>query len=322
MRRVKYFEVFALVFLILTLIGSLSVGSTTISMTDSIISLIRDTEYSYIIRKIRLQRVFGSTFCGGILALSGVAFQTSFKNELADPYLLGVSSGASLSIAIATMIGLVTTNVFSLPILAFVGAIIASAIAVGIDYKTPQTIILSGVAVSSLFSALTSFLIYMNRNSLSGVYFWTMGSFSSLSLQKMTILLVTMIIEFNLLHLSAKSMDILLLDHLSARSLGVNPIESRVKILLISAISTSIAVSFCGVIGFTGIVSPHIARKIVGPSHKNLLFSSMIVGAWIMTIADTISRTVLAPAEIPVGIITSIIGCPLFLVLAIRGKKK
>lgn len=322
MKSLKFFAVLGILLLLITMIACISVGSTNIPIRDAFISLFFDTEYSYIIQRIRLPRVLGSLICGGILGLSGVAFQTSFKNELADPYLLGISSGASLSIALGTLLGIVSNSLYSLPLFAFIGAICASLLTIGIDRKSPQSIILSGVALSSLFSALTSFLIYLNKKSLSGVYFWSMGSFSSLSQNKVLVLFFTLTIEFMYLQINSKKLDLLLLDQSSARSLGIAPDSYRIEVLLISAIATSVAVSYCGVIGFAGIIAPHISRKIVGPSHQCLLFSTMIVGSWIMLLADTISRTILAPSEIPVGIITSIIGCPIFLILAIRGRKQ
>lgn len=301
---------------------SVLLGSVNLPIQVVMQSLISNTPYSYIIRNIRVPRVIGSVMAGAILALSGVVFQTSFKNELADPYLLGVSSGATLAIAISTLFGIILHSSISLPVIGFIGSTFSSFICISVAKQRPQSIIISGVALSSLFSSLTSLLIYLNRDSLSSIFFWTMGSFSSVSIGKASVLSGILLIELLLLIKNSNAMNLLLLDDTSARSLGINPVSLRISLILLANLSTSIVVSYCGVIGFVGIIAPHIARKIVGNSHNKLIPFSTILGALIMIVSDDISRTILLPSEIPVGIITSIIGSPVFIMLAFKENKK
>ncbi|MBQ0070738.1 MAG: iron ABC transporter permease, partial [Spirochaetales bacterium] len=305
--------------LLVAFFASVAVGSVHIGIKDVVSSLFSSTQYSYIIRNIRLPRSLGSALCGVLLALSGVAFQTSFRNPLADPYLLGVSSGSTFAIALGTLLGLVLQEIYSLPLLAFLGGLGASFLTLSIGRRHPSTIILCGIPLSSHFSALTSLLIYHNRRSLQGVYFWTMGSFSAMTRNKVMVLsVVTLFVLFYMVH-SSQKMDLLLIDDSSARSLGLEPERSRRSILLVATVATAAAVSYCGIIGFAGILAPHLARKLVGNTHKKLIPGSAFLGAFLLLLADTLSRTLISPSEIPVGVITSLLGCPMFLILAFKG---
>lgn len=303
------------------LLFALSVGSVDIPLPDVFLSLLSNTEYSYIVRNIRLPRALGSAFAGAILALCGVAFQTAFRNPMADPYLLGTSSGATLAIAIGTVLGITTSFPHSLPFIALLGGLGASALTLAIGKKHPSTLLLSGIALSTLFSALTSLLLFLKRNALQGIYFWTMGSMSGMTNRKVAVMALAFVLLVVWMTLERKKMDILLVDDSSALSLGLEPERFRTVLLVTATIATSICVSYCGVIGFLGIIAPHIARKISGSTHSRLIPTSALLGALILLVSDTLSRTLTSPSEMPVGIITAAMGCPLFLILAFGGRR-
>lgn len=296
-------------------IGSVKVDLTTVA--SALFGKVENTQ-QYIIRSIRLPRVLGSVLCGAMLGLCGVVFQAVFRNPMADPYLLGVSSGASLAVAAGTLAGITSGFLPSIPLLAFAGAMGASVLVMAISHNSQRTLILSGVALSSLFSAITTLIVYLHRHELSSVLFWTMGSFSSMSMNKVLIMAAAAAASFAIIVPRARALDLLLLDEGSARSLGLNVEKTRILMLGAATICTAAAVCFCGVIGFAGLLAPHIARALCGPEHRKLIPTTALVGAIVLLAADTAARTIAGSAEIPVGVITSILGAPLFVSLASR----
>jgi iron complex transport system permease protein len=271
---------------------------------------------------IRLPRVILAGLVGSALATSGATYQGLLRNPLADPYLIGVSAGAGLGATLA-----IVFSFAAIPLLAFIGALSATtliyALARAGGRTTPTTLILAGVALGAFLSAITWFLTF-SGNSTSythQVIAWMMGSFALASWQDVAGMLPYLGIGWLVLFLNARVLNVLQLGDTQAQQLGV-PVE-RVTMILIAAASliTAAAVATSGIIGFVGLIVPHAVRLIWGPDHRFLLPMSALVGATFLIIADTFARTLLAPTELPVGIITSFCGAPFFLYL-LRQKKE
>ena len=280
-----------------------------------------------IIWSVRLPRVLLGVIVGAGLSISGASFQGLLKNPMADPYILGISSGAALGAAIAIIMKLETAFIgFSgISIMAFVGALIAVTLVYNIGRIRSQvpvtTLLLAGVAVGQFLTAITSLLMVMYNRDMTKIIYWTLGSLAGKGWNPITTISMPMIVAMVILLFFSRDINIMLTGEESAKSLGVNVERIKVYILLLGTFITSMAVSVSGIIGFVGLIIPHIVRLIVGPDHRILLPASAIVGSIFMVFTDTIARTVISPMEIPVGIITAIFGGPFFIYL-LRSKKK
>ncbi len=271
---------------------------------------------------IRLPRIVLAALVGGALATSGATYQGLLRNPLADPYLIGVSSGAGLGATIAIVFG-----VGAIPLLAFVGAMGATALIYALaragGRTTPTTLILAGVALGAFLSAITSFLMFKNDSAFRThqVIAWMMGSFALSSWQSVATMLPYLVVGWLIVYVNARVLNVLQLGDTQAQQLGV-PVE-RVTMMLVAAASliTAAAVAVSGVIGFVGLIVPHAVRLVWGPDHRFLLPMSALLGATFLIIADTFARTLLAPSELPVGIITAFCGAPFFLYL-LRQRKE
>jgi iron complex transport system permease protein len=279
-----------------------------------------------IVWQLRLHRVLMGIFAGMGLAVAGSAMQGILKNPLASPFTLGIASAATFGASLAIILGagfvggqyLIVGN-------AFVFTMLASLTVYGLaKYKgiTPETMILAGIAIMYLFSALTSFLQYVGESEeVHEVVFWMMGSLGRSSWDKVAIIaLVTVVCT---LILMAFSWDINALGagDETAKSLGVNVEFVRVLCMMLASLITASIICFTGTIGFIGLVAPHITRMVVGGDHRFLLPASGLVGALILLSADTVARTILAPVILPVGIMTAFLGVPFFIYLFLRRRK-
>jgi len=280
-----------------------------------------------IIWDIRLPRVILAGLVGAALSVAGATYQGLFRNPLADPYLIGVAQGASVG-AITGFLLPVSWNLagFGLvPLLAFVGALLATFIVymlARVGKTLPvTTLILSGVALSALLSSVSSYLIISSGTKMHGIIFWLMGSFSMSRWSEVGIVLPYVAVGTAVIIVFARLLNVMQLDEEQAQQLGVN--VERYKILLLAAATliTAASVSFVGTIGFVGIIIPHAVRLIWGADHRFLLPLAVLTGAVFMILTDLISRTILAPTEIPIGVITAICGAPFFLYLLRRRKK-
>ena len=279
-----------------------------------------------IIWNIRFPRIILGFITGAALAVSGAGYQGIFKNPMADPFVLGVSSGAALGAAI----GIVCKFTFrigvfnSTMLLAFVGSFAALILVYSISRvgrKAPvATLLLSGVAINSTLSAVMSFLMMMNKQSMDQIMFWTMGTLNGKGWNQIKAVLPWVIIGLIIMLLSSRKLDIMLTGEDTATQLGVNIEFVKRKILFASSLLTASVISVTGIIGFVGLVVPHVVRLFTGPKHRKLLPVSLIFGGAFMVICDTLSRS-LTTSEIPVGIITSICGGPFFLYLLRKSKK-
>jgi len=274
-----------------------------------------------IIIDIRLPRVLLAGLVGAALAVAGATYQGLFRNPLADPYLLGVSSGAGLgaTIAMLTPFTLAWMASAAVPLFAFVGAVGAVAVVYSLARvgKTlpATTLILAGVALSALLSSATSYLMTISGSELHGIVFWLLGGLYLTKWSEVWTVLPCVLAGLVVIWIHARPLNVMQLDEDQAQQLGIN--VERVKLILLAAATliTSSAICFTGLIGFVGILVPHAVRLIWGPDHRFLLPLSTLVGAIFLILADTLARTIIPPTEIPVGIITAFCGAPFFLYL-------
>ncbi|MDO4288076.1 MAG: iron chelate uptake ABC transporter family permease subunit [Eubacterium sp.] len=279
-----------------------------------------------IIWNVRLPRVILGFLTGGALAVCGAAYQGIFKNPMADPYILGVSSGAALgaSVGIIFNLGGSVLGLNATALLAFVGAFAAIFLVYTISRvgrRVPvATLLLSGIAVSQSFSAFMSLLMIFNVDSMNQVMFWTMGSLNGKGWSQVAIVLPYVILGIFILMTSVRELDIMLLGEDTAVQLGVDTERLKRKVLISSSIITAAVVSVTGIIGFVGLVVPHVVRLFTGPKHRRLVPLSLVFGGTFLIICDTLART-LSPMEIPVGIITAAFGGPFFVYLLKKARK-
>ena len=276
---------------------------------------------------MRLPKVLVAACVGAGLSLVGIMMQAMTKNSMADPYLLGVSSGASAGATAAILVGtLPLLGAVSVQTGAFAGAIVSSLLVfflAGASGRVSSTkLVLSGVAVSSLFSAISNLLIFMQGSDkkLSAVLFWMTGSFASASWKDVLPVFISLVICVIVMLMIHRALDALLLGEEMAITVGVDVPKIKIIVILLSALVTGIMVSVSGTIGFVGLVIPHISRSIIGTVHKRVVPFAVLLGSIFMIWADAIARVVVAPSELPIGIVTAFVGAPFFLVLLHKSK--
>ena len=274
-----------------------------------------------IVLKIRLSRLMLATLVGIALSTSGVVFQGLLRNPLADPFTLGVSTGAAFGASLAMILGInigwSLGGLGLLPVISMAGALLALFFVIHLSkvegILRPAQMILAGIVVSTFLSALISLLKSLDEESLSAIVFWMLGSFSGRGWIHVFFAFPYIFLGLFIFLQYAKELDIMSLGDLEAHHLGVNIHQVRMILLICGCITTSAAVSVSGIIGFIGLVVPHLLRLIQGPSHKELLISSAILGAALMVGSDLIAQNILpAGEEVPVGVITTLIGGPFF----------
>lgn len=272
-----------------------------------------------IVVSIRMPRVILSMLVGFSLAIAGAAFQGLLKNPLADPYTLGVSSGASVGAVIVLFLGLTLPFIeqFTLPILSIIFALLTLFFVLAfsrvVDQKmSVETIILTGIIFSSFLGAVISLMIALSGEELRQIVVWLMGSVSMRGWVYVYMILPFTIVGAAILLLNSKELNALSFGEETAKQLGVDVVKRKLSILIGASLLTGSAVAVSGTIGFVGLVIPHITRLIWGPDHYKLLPLAMINGGSFLILADLVARTVIAPQELPIGVITSIIGAPIF----------
>jgi iron complex transport system permease protein len=276
-----------------------------------------------IIFQIRLPRTFMALLVGSGLAVAGVAMQALFKNPLADPYVLGASSGAGFGAALIISLGVVSA--IFVPLAAFAGAIIASFTVYALSMIGPRSsvslLLLSGIALSTFFSALISYLMFVAGSNLQELVFWLMGGFWASTWQYVEITFPVILVGAVILYAYARDLNLMLSGEESAQHLGV-AVENLKRVLLVTvSFVVGVAVAFCGIIGFVGLIVPHVVRTFTGPDHKTLIPASALFGGILLIWADIIARTAIPGTEVPVGIITALLGAPFFMYL-VRSKRK
>lgn len=280
-----------------------------------------------IILHIRLPRILAALLVGSALALGGVAMQGLFRNPMASPDILGVSTGGSLGAVIAINTGLFALNVFFLPLLAIAGALLASGLIYLISSYRGRTsllfVVLAGLAISSLFNGLISaILLFSQQYEVSQFIFWTMGGLEGRMWKHVLLPLPVLLPGMAVLFLFTRELNIFALGEESALSLGMHVERTKRIILAITAVITGMAISISGPVGFVGLLIPHLFRMLIGPDHRLLLPVSAIGGALFLLTSDLIGRVLIPPFEIRVGIITAVLGSPYFLYLIIRFQRK
>ena len=274
--------------------------------------------------ELRFPRVVLGGLVGGTLALAGASYQGVFRNPLADPYLLGVAAGAGFGATIAIGAG-VSPGGWALPLTAFAGALVA----VGTTYalariggtRQAATLILAGVAVASFMTAAQTFVQQLTSDTIREVFSWILGRLTTVSWSEVGILLPFVVAAGAVIIAHARHMDLLAVGEEEATTLGLPADRVRLIIILAATLATAAAVAVSGLIGFVGIVVPHAVRRIAGVGHRVVLPLSFLVGAGFMMGADVLARTIIAPAELPIGVITACVGAPFFAVILYQTRK-
>jgi iron complex transport system permease protein len=282
-----------------------------------------------ILMQVRLPRLLLGLLVGACLASVGVVLQALLRNPLADPYVLGVSSGAALGVALAILLGIGSTflALSVLPLCGFAGGLLSLVVvyrmAVSYGRLPIHSLLLAGVILNSIFSALIMFITsIMEPNRSAGTMTWLMGTLTAPSYPALAILTCYLLGGLFLLLKQARKLNVLTLGEESARSLGIETERVKRQVYLLSALITGAVVSVSGMIGFVGMVIPHAVRLMLGADHRLLLPASALVGGMYLMVADTLARTLLTPAEIPVGIITALAGGPFFIYLLVWRKDR
>lgn len=271
-----------------------------------------------IVWELRLPRVVLASLVGAMLALAGASYQGVFRNPLADPYLLGVAAGAGLGATLAIAYGAGdAAGGYLLPLAAFTGAVLAVAAAYVVGTavggeRTAATLILAGVTVAAFLTAVQTFVQQRRSETLNEVYAWLLGSLSTAGWHEVRLILPYVVLSTLILVVHRRTLDVLAVGDEEARSLGVD--VARVRLLLVASatLGTAAAVAVSGLIGFVGIVVPHLVRLTIAPSYRVIVPLSLATGAAFLVAADVAARTVLAPAELPIGVVTAFIGAPFF----------
>jgi len=325
-----------LALLILSTFLSLGWGSTEVGFADVMTAIGQlkpggedaETSAANIILRIRLPRTILALLIGALLAISGAIMQVFFRNVMAGPYLVGVSSGASLGAVLAMLCGWgIRWWKFSpVPLAAFVFALATVGLVYLINRRRgrleTEGLLLTGIAIASAVSAVVSLLLIMSRDSVNKVLFWLLGSLSAARWEHVEILLPYAVIGLVVALLLSRDLDLLLWGDVTGAALGVNVERSRLVLLILASLMTAAAVSVSGVIGFVGLMVPHIARFLVGVMHRTLIPAAAILGGILLLWADILARTVWAPTELPLGAITAIVGAPFLVYLCTRTGKR
>jgi iron complex transport system permease protein len=281
-----------------------------------------DAGSSVIVRQLRAPRVLLAFCVGGSLAVTGAALQAMIRNPLAEPYLLGLSGGAGLGavIAIATR----AAGTWAIPIAAFIGALAAVALVYRLSLVAgrrldPRVLLLSGVVVGSFAGALMSAIIVLSPSAgIRNAFLWLLGGFGSASWQALAVFAAYAVVPLALIWLSARSLDLIALGEEPAHHLGADVDRTRRLVYGATALLTAASVAACGIIGFVGLVVPHAVRTVARPIHRTLLPLVFVAGGGFLVLSDVVSRTVVRPLELPVGVITALVGVPLFALLLRR----
>ncbi|AZR82994.1 FecCD family ABC transporter permease [Thiomicrospira sp. S5] len=329
-------SILALITLLVSLY-SLSVGAISID-TAQVLSALFGADVAMqtdlVVNEIRLPRLLLGILVGAGLAVSGAAMQGLFRNPLADPGLVGVSSGAALAAVTVIVLGssflsqwVVFWGFFALPFAAFLGGLFVTWLIYRVATKNGRTdvglMLLTGIAINAIAGSATGILTYFATDEeLRTLTFWTMGSIASASWQDLAVATVPILVAVLLLPYFARPLNAFLMGEAVTSHMGFNVKQLKWGVIALTALSVGAAVSVSGVIGFVGLVAPHIVRLILGPDHRWVLPGSALVGAILVVASDMFARTVLSPAELPIGIVMSAIGGPFFLWLLIQRRSR
>ncbi len=302
----------------------LSPGAVWHVIADHVLGHPQNTVADAIVWDIRLPRVLLAALVGAALTTAGTVVQALVRNSLADPYLLGVSSGASVGATAVLLFGaFAALGVWALSVGSVLGALVAMSAVFLVSRRgrrlPPTQLILCGVVLAALFESITSFLLFRgNPEATQSVLFWLLGSFGNATWNQLPIPLVSLVLGMTYLLAQARPLNALALGEEQAASLGVDVDRLRRNLFLVSSLMVGVAVAVSGIIGFVGLVVPHIVRLLVGSDHRRVLPVGVVFGAAFMVIADLLARTIVAPQEMPIGVITAFIGAPTLIILIRR----
>ncbi len=277
-----------------------------------------DPSYPFVIMEVRLPRILTSALVGGGLAVAGCVFQSLLQNPLADPYTLGISSGAAFGASLAILLlitGLHLPATFIVPLAAFCGALLTLYAVFSLSSPSARlssnSLILSGIIISAIFSAGISLIKFLADEQVNAIIFWLMGSFVGKSWSDVLLLVLLVIPATLAVMIHSRELDIMTFGERTSDSLGIDSIRVRRRILIIASLSTSACVSVSGIIGFVGLIVPHFVRMLIGPGNRLLIPCSFFCGCILLLLADTVTRVFL-PTELPIGVLTALIGGPVF----------
>ncbi|MEM7104369.1 MAG: iron ABC transporter permease [Bacteroidota bacterium] len=322
--------------LLMVIIAAVFLGAYSLTTTEVLSAIINNDnpQTSYLVLNIRLPRILLSAITGAGLAISGAAIQGLFRNPLADQTLIGVTSGAMLFavlsiVLMGSVLAMFTEAIqqASVAIFAFMGGFGTTYLVYFLSRKNGQTIVmtmlLAGIAISAFAAAIAGFFIYLSDDQqLRDITFWSLGSFGGASWLQFWITGPLVIVAIMVLTRYAKALNAILMGEKEAMYLGIPVEKVKSKIIMLTAFIVGICIAMSGIIGFVGLVIPHFLRLLKGTDYKYLLTSSAILGAIFLVLADTIARTVIAPAELPIGIITAFVGAPFFLWLLVKSQRE
>lgn len=336
--KTKSLLIIAMVALYAAIISSVALGPMDITLTQSMNALLPDSLRSHeipnhialVIQQIRLPRTLLAIAVGAILAICGTVMQGLFRNPLADPGIIGVSAGASLGAAIAIVLfgSLAESypNILlfgTVPVFSFLGGALTTVmvykLGTGANGTSVTMMLLAGVAIGALAGAGLGLMnYYADDQALRDLSLWTMGSLAGANWGGLGLAFSTLIILSGLFYRYAEPLNALLLGESEAKHLGIEVQSLKRKLILLTAAGVGVTVALAGMIGFIGLIVPHLGRMLIGPNHKSLLPISMLIGALLLLIADMIARTAVAPLDMPVGIVTALLGAPFFMWLLIK----
>jgi iron complex transport system permease protein len=273
-----------------------------------------------ILWQLRAPRVVLAALVGGMLALAGSAYQGVFRNPLADPYLLGVAAGAGLGATLAISLGLAGGSEQIVPVAAFVGATVAVVCAYALGRSAGAArgtgaLVLAGVTVAAFMTAIQTFVQQQHTDTLQNVYAWLLGGFSTAGWSDVVVAAPYIVVSSIVLLLHRRVLDVLSLGDEEATSLGIDVRRTRLLVVAAATAGTAAAVSVSGLIGFVGIIVPHTIRLLVSTSYRAVVVLSLVVGAGFLVLTDVLARTILSPAELPIGVVTAFFGAPFFAVV-------
>jgi len=325
------------VLLLLVALAGVSIGAVPLSFGEVVGSLLRrigvhggtplPATQDAILLEWRVPRVVLAALVGGTLALAGASYQGVFRNALADPYLLGAASGAGLGATVViawgpTQLGPLGT----VPVAAFVGSLTGVGLAYALGAAASRhggggtaTLLLAGIAVSSFLTAAQTLVQQTHTDDLRLIYSWILGRLGAAQWDDVTMALPYVVVSAVVMLLSGRALDVLAVGDDEATTLGVRPRRVRLVVLLAASLGTAAAVAVSGLIGFVGLVVPHVVRRLAGGSYRTVLPVSLVGGAAFMVAADLAARTLLAPAELPIGVVTAFVGAPFFAALLRSG---
>lgn len=328
-KKRKWVLAIGIILLLVSIAIGISLGGASMNPIESIKSLFfngSETE-NIIIWKVRLPRVVLAIFAGGGLSVVGAVFQGIFKNPMADPFVLGISSGAALGASISIAFGLNITilGFASTGLLAFLGGMLS----IGIIYliaswkkgSDNNTILLTGISLNFFFSSIIYMLMFIKYDKMKEIVMWSFGTFSTASWDRIVFLAPIVIVGSLILVIYSKELNALILGEKEAHSFGINTKRVRNTCILTGTVMIAVIVSICGVIGFVGLMVPHLLRLVIGADYRKLIPFSILYGGIFMVLGDTIARVTIKPSELPIGSITALFGAPFFIFLLLRRKK-